>query len=388
MKRRATQSDARQRNHGGSFLPVFDSRKRKIPGLWQRDSFYYAQLRVDLGNGRTAPRRFVLNASNLDEAKRELERKRTERADNKLPQTGHRPKFDEFTREYLASPTLAQKKDRTQDKERQALGRWNAHLGGVRLDKITPPLIHGYREKRLAGGVSARTVNLDTIALRNVLKYARDREMLERLPEVRQLKVPPPPKRELLTKEQIIALVEEATNPKLKNGPLFRFYLRFLLMTGAREQETLFIRWADVDFQRQTVTIGKKGVSKNGRERDVDFSPQLAALLDQMAVHRPPNTSWLFPSPQRGAKDERAKTLRETLRVIRTKVGLPSVGFHDLRHYFASGCVMAGLDYMTIASWLGHSDGGILVGKVYGHLAETHKKAAAQKLKFLEGTPA
>ncbi len=50
MERRATRGDAQQRNHGGSFLPVFDSRKRKIPGLWQRGSFYYAQLRVDLGN--------------------------------------------------------------------------------------------------------------------------------------------------------------------------------------------------------------------------------------------------------------------------------------------------------------------------------------------------
>ena len=59
MKRHATRGDARQRNHDGSFLPVFDRRKRKIPGLWQRDSFYYAQLRVDLGNGRTVPRRFV-----------------------------------------------------------------------------------------------------------------------------------------------------------------------------------------------------------------------------------------------------------------------------------------------------------------------------------------
>ena len=43
---------------------------------------------------------------------------------------------------------------------------------------------------------------------------------------------------------------------------------------------------------------------------------------------------------------------------------------------------MAGLDFMTISQWLGHSDGGILVGKVYGHLADTHKKAAAQKLTF------
>ena len=59
------------------------------------------------------------------------------------------------------------------------------------------------------------------------------------------------------------------------------------------------------------------------------------------------------------------------LRVARVEVGsLPQQ------------CIMAGLDFMTIASWLGHSDGGILVGKVYGHLADTHKKAAAQKLSF------
>ncbi len=37
---------------------------------------------------------------------------------------------------------------------------------------------------------------------------------------------------------------------------------------------------------------------------------------------------------------------------------------------------------MTIASWLGHADGGVLVGKVYGYLAESHKRAAALKLRF------
>jgi integrase len=67
---------------------------------------------------------------------------------------------------------------------------------------------------------------------------------------------------------------------------------------------------------------------------------------------------------------------------VRKKAGLPWIGFHDLRHFFASHCVMAGIDFMTISHWLGHSDGGILVGKVYGHLADTHKKAAAQKLTF------
>ena len=43
---------------------------------------------------------------------------------------------------------------------------------------------------------------------------------------------------------------------------------------------------------------------------------------------------------------------------------------------------MSGIDYMTIAEWVGHSDGGILIGKVYGHLADGHKKAMASKVNF------
>lgn len=48
-------------------------------------------------------------------------------------------------------------------------------------------------------------------------------------------------------------------------------------------------------------------------------------------------------------------------------------------------CVMAGIDFMTIAHWLGHSDGGVLVGKV--HLADEHKKRMADNLSILK-TPA
>ena len=45
---------------------------------------------------------------------------------------------------------------------------------------------------------------------------------------------------------------------------------------------------------------------------------------------------------------------------------------------------MAGLDFMTIASWLGHSDGGVLVGKVYGHLTDAHKRRMADGLRILK----
>jgi integrase len=90
----------------------------------------------------------------------------------------------------------------------------------------------------------------------------------------------------------------------------------------------------------------------------------------------------LFPSPQRGNKDIHTKTFRESLKLTRTHAKLPHIAFHDLRHQFISYCVMAGVDFMTIASWVGHQDGGVLIGKVYGHLANEHKKAMASKLSF------
>ncbi len=383
MKRQATQSDSeKSTNHAATFQAVFDSRKRKVTGLWQRGSRYYAQLRVDLGNGRTAPRRIALEADTLDQAKVALERARTQRNDGNLPTVGHRPQFADFAREYLDSPTLAQKKTGTQQNEKQALARWIAHLGTVRLDKITAPMIHNFREKKLAKGLSARTANLDTVALRNVLNFARDRGLIERLPEIRQLKQKPAPRRPLMTKEQFQKLLAAADKKTTKNSKLFRFYIRFLALTGSREVEALAVRWRDVDFKREVVTIGADGVSKNHRERSVDFSPELAVLLAEMNACRPPDTSWLFPSPQRGGKDVHTQSLRESLRLVRKKAGLSWLGFHDLRHFFASECVMAGLDFMTISQWLGHRDGGVLVGKVYGHLADTHKKLAAQKLAF------
>ena len=64
MKRNATQRSSTDAEiHAPSFQAVLDSRKRKVPGLWIRNGRYYAQLRIDLGNGRTAPRRIALVAT-------------------------------------------------------------------------------------------------------------------------------------------------------------------------------------------------------------------------------------------------------------------------------------------------------------------------------------
>jgi hypothetical protein len=40
------------------------------------------------------------------------------------------------------------------------------------------------------------------------------------------------------------------------------------------------------------------------------------------------------------------------------------------------------IDFKTIAEWLGHQDGGVLLCKVYSHLLDGHKRDMAAKLVF------
>ena len=161
--------------HAGRFVAVFDSRKRKIRGLRKRGTLYYAQMRMDTGDGRTKPKRIPLDAKTLDEATAELERTRTENRAGQLALPRRHPSFAEFADEYLGSATHAQKRPSTRRAERVILGYWKTHLGGVRLGKITPVIVKSYREKRLSQGVTARTVNIETVTFYAVLKDRRRR---------------------------------------------------------------------------------------------------------------------------------------------------------------------------------------------------------------------
>jgi site-specific recombinase XerD len=56
-----------------------------------------------------------------------------------------------------------------------------------------------------------------------------------------------------------------------------------------------------------------------------------------------------------------------------------------LRHLFATRCVESGIDIPTVARWLGHSDGGMLALKIYGHLRREHSQSMAAKVTFGTG---
>jgi integrase len=404
----------REKEIGQAYLPVLDSRRRRVPGIYLRGSVYYGLLKVEKANGKKVASRFrLLDAedrpvADLNAAREALEILRHRRREDALPVRGRKLSFEKWVLQYLASRRFTLKKHFSQEEEKRHLEMWVDYLGGIQLEKIDTPLLKGFCEARLAGiksqgkqykPASVRTLLLDLIALRNSLKEAVDAGLIPALPRFPKYKPEPPPVRDLITPAEFELLLASCTalkedgSPVSKNGKQLRDFLRVLAYSGGREQETLAIKWAHVDwkgkqlwigappeFNASRIAIGKGGTSKNGEARAVDFNPQLEAVLEEMKGRRAPDSTWMFPSPQRGEKDLKAQSLRESMIRARKAAGLEQFAFHDLRHFFISYGVMAGIDFMTIARWVGHKDGGILIGKVYGHLADTHRQKMAAKM--------
>lgn len=366
-----------------TFKRVKDARGHEVRGLWKRGKRYYALMRVADPSGKSRPVRVPLAATTTPAAIAELQDKLAERRKGTLKVVTHAPKLADAVAAYKTSAEFLGKRHGTRVNESGYLDKWVAELGAVRVNKITKANIVTTREK-LAAGRNPKTANKIVQGLVNVLKYCEEREQLADIPRPKRLNQPEPPRRRLLEDADFAKLLAACTPDVTKNAALLALYLRFLALTGAREQEALRVRWDDVDFTRGRVHIGADSQSKNAEPRYMDFTPELEALMREMDATRPPDCSWLFPSPQRGAKDIRAMSLKESMRLVRAEAKLSWVGFHTLRHQFISKCVMAGVDYMTIAAWVGHKDGGVLIGKVYGHLSEDHKRDTAKRLTFFQ----
>jgi len=365
------------------YTKVLDNRKHPIRGLWRRNGNFLARISVEDEAGRKQVRWVPLAAKSAAEAQEEFRKLMVERTENRLRHIGRSPDFAEYLdTTYLPLLAGSGKKPATIMTERAHYKRWRESLGHLRLDKIRPSHIQETLNK-LRARRSPRTCNLSLVCLRHVLKAAKRDGYLKTLPSVDIAWQRTEQKSRRLYSMADIELICEAGLKATKNGQQLADYLRFLAFTGAREQEALHVRWADVDFDRnKLVCIGADADTKNREARHVDFNPALETHLRAMWQRRAPDSQWLFPSPQRGDRDEHAKTFRESLKLARAAAGLNGFGFHDCRHHFVSLAVMSGIDYMTIARWVGHKDGGVLIGKVYGHLSNEHAQLQAARLNF------
>ena len=109
--------------------------------------------------------------------------------------------------------------------------------------------------------------------------------------------------------------------------------------------------------------------------RVIPLGEQALAVLrsQQEKTH----SEYAFPSPNGGPISP--DSVRNMLRRVLKRAGLPYVRFHDLRHTFATLALQNGVDVKTVSSILGHFSAGFTLD-TYAHVTTTAQREAAKKM--------
>ncbi|MGX4772019.1 tyrosine-type recombinase/integrase [Bradyrhizobium guangdongense] len=146
----------------------------------------------------------------------------------------------------------------------------------------------------------------------------------------------------------------------------FRRLARGAVETGARYGELTRLKVVDFSHNSGTVAIRK---SKSTKARHIHLTEDGVAFFRSITAGRA-GTAFLFlkENGDPWKKDHQKDPMREACE--RAKID-PPMGFHGLRHTWASHAVMNGVPLMVVAKNLGHSDTR-MVEKHYGHLAPSY----------------
>jgi integrase len=153
---------------------------------------------------------------------------------------------------------------------------------------------------------------------------------------------------------------------------LARSGCRLSEIVGNKKYKKEPMRWRDIDFDRKMYTVTK---SKNHEGRTVDLLPKMEECLRELPAE----------SPGPHQPDDRIipiASARTALENACRKLGLPRYGHHTFRHYLCTTAIAQGVDFETIAYWVGHKDNGALACKTYGHLRKEHSAAMARRMIF------
>lgn len=123
--------------------------------------------------------------------------------------------------------------------------------------------------------------------------------------------------------------------------------IRVAAYTGMRLGELLALRWRDIDFGRDVITVsramsaGVESSTKSGRVRRVPLPEQAAGALRRLR-ERPDFTEsdeHVFADPTLG-RPLNPVTVRKHFKAARDAIGARPLRFHDLRHSYGSwlGC--------------------------------------------------
>lgn len=273
---------------------------------------------------------------------------------------------------------------------RQALRPLLTDLGKYQLTKITPTQINGVLRRMRSNGRSPATANRSREVLRNCLKEAERRGLVQRNVASLARPMPVKPREEtFLQPEQIPAFLQSAA--RHRHGPMWIV----ALATGLRLGELQGLRWSDIDLDEGTLVV-RRSLRRIDR-RWVESPPK--SVQSRRVVGLPNMALEALRETRRRNDKERIEggpTWSEEWPdlVFTTLSGEPpmpwvfarelhqagwNLRFHDLRHSTASLLLAEHEPMRAIAEVLGHADPGFTARR-YAHVAETMKKRSTAAL--------
>ena len=232
------------------------------------------------------------------------------------------------------------------------------HFGNLYLEDISSITIEEYKNKKDKTHLSRKTINNHLTVLRKCLRTAYEWELLDKLPQVKLFKTPPQ-KFDFFTEKESNKLLEQA------EGMWYEMIL-VALKTGMRLGELIALDWSAIDFNVKTLTVRYSivknilGSPKNNKERHIPLTNEVISVLNR----RRKESGFVFTYRGKFLKKDYC---RNTIARLCKEAGLRRIGWHMLRHSFASHLVQKNAPIKAIQELMGHAD--IQTTMRYAHLS-------------------
>jgi integrase len=247
-------------------------------------------------------------------------------------------------------------------------------FGRSRLSEITAYSLEKYKQKRLDSGLKKSSINRELGLLKSMLSSAAKWQLIDANParDGKLFKLDEPPSTRVLTYDEETKLLAACEDPELRlRAPHLKVLITAAICTGCRRGELLRLRWADIDFDSDILTV-KKSKSRAGTGRIIYLNTLLRSTLQQWR-HKV-DGEWVFPSSK--APGEHIGDVKNSLRRAVKISGITPVTCHQLRHTFCSRLSDAGVPIAVIQELAGHAS--IVMTRRYMHPANELKRKAVE----------
>ncbi|MBP6859096.1 MAG: site-specific integrase [Candidatus Magasanikbacteria bacterium] len=270
------------------------------------------------------------------------------------------PTFANFSHEWMTSYVETNNKfSEIRNKRHILKADLIPFFGKTNLDQITSRSVEEYKAFKMKYGLKNKTINNQLSCLRKCLNTALEWDIITKVPRIKLLKVPPS-EVIFLKPHECDALLQAATGD-------WREMIFTVLRTGLRFGELIALKWSDIDFESRILTVQRNIVRgivtspKSNKARKIYLSADLLEVL----AKRKRTSEYIFI-------DEKGNVLRQDpcrvkILFFAQQAGIRRIGWHTLRHTFASHLANNGITIQAIQALLGHSD--LKTTMRYAHLA-------------------